>query len=71
VKYADEFVLLAKEETELQGMVDKLTEIGSCYGLEMNAEENSGNENLEGIIPSTDYGRSKAIGRCRIFKIFG
>ena len=71
MKYADEFEILAKEETELQGVVDKLTENGSCYGLEMNVEENSGNENLEGIIPSTDYGRSKATAECGIFKIFG
>jgi len=35
VKYADELVLMAKEETVLQGMIDKLIEIGSCYGMEM------------------------------------
>ena len=29
---------MAKEETELQGMIDKLTETGRCYGLEMNVE---------------------------------
>ena len=28
VKYADDLVLMAKEETVLQGMIDKLTEIG-------------------------------------------
>ena len=37
VKYADDLVLIAKEETVLQGMIDKLIEIGSCYGMEMNA----------------------------------
>jgi hypothetical protein len=37
VKYAHDLVLLAKEETVLQGMTDILTEIGSCYGMEMNA----------------------------------
>jgi len=36
VKYADELVLMAKEETVLQGMIDKLIEIGRCYGMEMN-----------------------------------
>jgi len=36
VKYADDLVLLAKEETVLHGMIDKLIEIGSCYGMEMN-----------------------------------
>jgi hypothetical protein len=39
VKYADDLVLLAKEEKVLQDMVDKLTEIGRCYGMEINVEE--------------------------------
>jgi len=39
VKYADDLVLMAKEETMLQGMIDKLIEIGSCYGMEMNVEK--------------------------------
>jgi hypothetical protein len=39
VKYADELVLMAKEETVLQGMIDKLIEIGRCYGMEMNMEK--------------------------------
>ena len=38
VKYADD-LLMAKEETVLQGMIDKLIEIGSCYGMEMNVEK--------------------------------
>ena len=32
-------VLMAKEETVLQGMIDKLIEIGSCYGMGMNVEK--------------------------------
>jgi hypothetical protein len=39
VKYADDDVLLAKVETVLQGMTDRLTEIGRCYGMEMNVEK--------------------------------
>jgi hypothetical protein len=39
VKYADELVLLAKEEKVLQDMIDKLIEIGRCYGMEMNVEK--------------------------------
>jgi len=39
VKYADDLVLLAKEEKALQDMIDKLTETGRCYGLEMNVEK--------------------------------
>jgi hypothetical protein len=39
MKYADDFVLLAKEEMMLQDMIDKLIEIGRCYGMEMNVEK--------------------------------
>jgi len=39
VKYADDLVLMAKEEMVLQGTIDKLTEIGRCYGMEMNVEK--------------------------------
>jgi hypothetical protein len=31
VKYADDFVLMGKEETVLQGMIDKLIETGRYY----------------------------------------
>jgi hypothetical protein len=39
VKYAEDLVLLAKEETVLQGMIDRLIEIGRRYGMEMNVEK--------------------------------
>jgi hypothetical protein len=39
VKYADERVLLAMEEKVLQDTIDKLAEIGRCYGMEMNVEK--------------------------------
>ena len=39
VKYADDLVLLAKEEKVLQDMIDKLIEIGRCYGMVMNVEK--------------------------------
>jgi hypothetical protein len=39
VRYADDFVLLAKEETILQSMIDKLIEVGREYGMEINVEE--------------------------------
>jgi hypothetical protein len=32
VRYADDLVLLAKEETVLQGMIDNLIEVGRGYG---------------------------------------
>ena len=39
MKYADELVLLAKEEKVIQDMFDKPIEIGGCYGIEMNVEK--------------------------------
>jgi len=47
VKYADDLVLLAKEEKVLQDMIDKIIEIGRCYGMEMNVEKKQNNENLK------------------------
>jgi hypothetical protein len=41
VKYADDLVLLAKEEAVLQGVTERLMEIGRCYGMEMNVEKNA------------------------------
>jgi hypothetical protein len=38
-KYADDLVLLAKEEKVLQDRIDKLIAIGRCYGMEMNVEK--------------------------------
>ena len=34
-----DLVLLAKEEKVLQDMIDKLIEIGRCYGMEINVEK--------------------------------
>jgi hypothetical protein len=39
VKYADDLMLLAREDKVLQGMIDRLTEIGRRYGMEMNMEK--------------------------------
>jgi hypothetical protein len=39
VKYADDLVLLAREEKVLQGMFDRLVEIGRHYGMEINVEK--------------------------------
>jgi len=39
VKYADNLVLLAKQEKVLQDMIDKLIEIGGCYGMEIIVEK--------------------------------
>ena len=67
VKYADDLVLIAKEETFLQGMIDKLIEIGSCYGIEMNAEKNKSNENFKTAFPSNSYDSPKTTGECGMF----
>jgi len=32
-------VLLAIEETVLRGMIDKETEIGRCFGIEINVQK--------------------------------
>jgi hypothetical protein len=55
VKYADYLVLLAKEEMVLQDMINKLTETGRCYGMEMNVEKNKSNENFKATISSKTY----------------
>ena len=39
VKYSDDLALMSKEETVLQSMIDKLIEVGRCYGMEMNVEK--------------------------------
>ena len=52
LKYADYLVLLAKEEKVLQDMIDKLIEIGGCYGMEMNVKKNKSNENFKTTNPS-------------------
>jgi hypothetical protein len=39
LEYADDLVLMTKEETMLQGMIDKLIDIGRCYGMEMKVEK--------------------------------
>ena len=39
MKYADDLVLLTKEEKVLQDMIDELIESGRYYGMEMNVEK--------------------------------
>jgi hypothetical protein len=39
MKHADDLVLLAKEDTVLQDMTDKLIEIVRCYGMEINVKK--------------------------------
>jgi hypothetical protein len=39
VRCADGLALMVKEETVLRDMTDRLIEIGSCSGMEMNVEK--------------------------------
>jgi hypothetical protein len=39
VRYADDHVLLAKEETTLQSTINKLIEVGRGYGMGINTEK--------------------------------
>jgi hypothetical protein len=43
------------------------TEIGRCYGMEMNVGKNKSNENLKTTIPSNNYDRPKTTGECGMF----
>jgi hypothetical protein len=38
MRYADDFVLLAKEETVIQSMIDKVIEVVRDYGMGINVE---------------------------------
>ena len=67
VKYADDLVLMAKEETVLQGMIDKLIEIGRCYGMEIMSGKKQNNENFKTTIASNNYERTKTTGECGMF----
>ena len=39
VKYADDLMLLCKEAKALQGITDRLLQVGRHYGMETNVEE--------------------------------
>ena len=67
VKYADNLLLMVKEEKVLQGIIDELIETGRYYGMEMNVEKNKSNENFKTTIPSNNYNRPKTTGECEMF----
>jgi hypothetical protein len=67
VKYADDLVLLAKEEKVLQDMINKPNEIGRCYGMEIKKKKNKSNENFKTTIASKNYDRPKTTAKCGIF----
>jgi len=67
VKYADDLVLLAKEENVLQDMIDKLIEIGRCYGMEMNVQKTKVMRNSRQLCPVKIIIDQKTTGECGIF----
>jgi hypothetical protein len=48
-------------------MIVELTEIGTCYGMEMNVEKNKSNENFKTTNPSHNKDRPKTTGECEVF----
>jgi hypothetical protein len=71
VKYVDELVLLDKEENVLQDIIDKLIEIGRCYGMEMNVGKTKVMRISRQPFPVKNYDRPNATRECEIFYIFG
>jgi hypothetical protein len=51
VRYADDLVLPAKEETILQSMIDKLVEVGRKYGMENNVKKKLRQREFQGNQP--------------------
>ena len=71
VKYADYFVLIANEETVPQGMIDKLIEIGSCYGMEMNVKKTKVMRISRQLSPVTIMIDQKQLENVECFKYLG
>jgi len=47
----------------LQGKIDRLIDIGTCYGLEKSVDKTT--------VPTTDYDRSKKTEECGVIQPFG
>ena len=60
-------MLLAKEENMLQDMIDKVTETGRCYGMEINVKKNKSNENFKSTILMENYDKPKTTIECGTF----
>ena len=71
VKYADDLVVLAKEEKLLQDMIDTLIEIGRCYGMEMNVEKTKVMRISRQLFPVKIIIDQKQLENVEFFKIFG
>jgi hypothetical protein len=62
---------MAKEEEVLQGMIDKLTETGRCYGMEMNVEKTKVMRISRQPSPVTIMIDQKPLENAEYFKYFG
>ena len=71
VKYADDLELMTKEETVLQGMIDKLIEIGRCCGMEMNVEKTKVMSISRQLSPVTIMIDQKQLQNVECFKYLG
>ena len=71
VKYADDPVLMAKEETVLQGIIHKLIEIGRCCGMEMNVEKTKVMRISRQPSPVTNMIDQKQLENVECLKYFG
>jgi hypothetical protein len=70
MKYADDFMLLAKDETMLQGTIETLIRIGRCYEMEINVEKTKVLK-ISRQPFSIWIMISKTTGECGIFQLFG
>ena len=62
---------MAKEEKVLQAMIDKLIEIGSCYGMEMNVEKTKVMRISRQLSPVTIMIDQKQLENVECFKYLG
>jgi len=71
VTFADDFVLMAKEEKVLQDMIDKIIDTGKCYGMEMNVEKTKGMRISRKQFPVKIMIKQKQIENVESFKYLG
>jgi len=63
----DELMLLGKEETVLQDMIDKLIKIGRCYRMDKNVEKTKVMRISRQLFPVKNDDRPKTTRECGIF----
>jgi len=52
-------------------MIARLIEVGRCCGMEVNVENNKGDDNLKATIPKIRYDSSNTTAECGIFQLLG